>query len=55
MRLAFVNGTNLNGRVALIDANGQTLTFAERYNIKIQVSVSFLETLQVISWEVMWR
>lgn len=29
MRLAFVNGTNLNGRVALIDANGQTLTFAE--------------------------
>lgn len=29
MRLAFVNGTNLNGQVALIDANGKTLTFAE--------------------------
>lgn len=29
MRLAFINGTSLNGQVALIDANGQTLTFAE--------------------------
>ncbi len=29
MRLAFINGTNLNGQVALIDTNGQTLTFAE--------------------------
>ena len=29
MRLAFINETSLNGQVALIDANGQTLTFAE--------------------------
>lgn len=29
MRLAFINGTNLNGQVALIDTDGQTLTFAE--------------------------
>ena len=46
MRLAFINGTSLNGQVALIDANGQTLTFAEE--VKHQ-------DFPVIAWEVIWR